>query len=256
MMKFSRTTEKLYYSDFYLSQTPARVVKLGPDFVELDVTIAFPEGGGQESDRGSIVLADGRVLRFIDVKRLYGHFSGLSEFSDLQVAGVILHMIHPDDQPMLADLAIDAEVSVQIDVERRARLSLSHTASHLLYLGVGQHRPDAVASTIGCHIKDDGARFDFGVAERFSAEQIALIESCANAFVARAAAITVSAHPSVPDARLWHCEGHVIPCGGTHLDNAAAVGPIQVRRKSVGAGKERLACSFAHAVLDLSRYHA
>ena len=256
MTKLNRSTRKLYYTDCYLSQTRARVVKTGPDFIELDVTVAFPEGGGQESDCGTIVLDDGSVLRFIEAKRLYGNWSGLADMPGLQVDGVIWHVIHPDDCTILARVAGDADVTEHIDVERRARLSLSHTASHLLYLGVGMHRPDAIAHTIGCHIKEDGARFDFGVSERFSAGQIAHIEARANEFVQQAAAITVSAHASVPDARLWHCEGHVIACGGTHLDNAAAVGALQVRRKSVGAGKERLACSFPYAVLDLARYHA
>ncbi len=51
----------------------------------------------------------------------------------MQVEGDIWHVIYPDDQAMLAHLAVNAEVTVRIDVERRASLSLSHTASHLLY---------------------------------------------------------------------------------------------------------------------------
>lgn len=164
-------------------------------------------------------------------------------------------MIHPDDQPMLAALETGSEVSVRIDIERRMRLSLSHTASHLLYVGIGLHRPDAIPSTLGCHIKPDGARFDFGITDRFTSEQIEQIQASANQLVAQCAAITISADPKIPDARKWHCDGHAIPCGGTHLDNAAAVGPMHVRRKRLGAGKERLSCEFSHAVFDRSRYH-
>lgn len=254
-MKLDRRTFKLYYEDFYLSQAEAKIVKIGPDYVELDATVAYPVGGGQESDQGIIFLGDGRNIRFIGAKKLYGYFTGLPDFLDVQVEGVIWHLIHPDDQAILVELQIGSEVVVSLDIERRARLSLSHTASHFLYLGVGMLRPDAIKSTRGCHIKEDSARFDFGVTERFSSEQISQIEDSANQFIAQNALITISAHPTMPDARLWHCAHHVIPCGGTHLDRSAPIGILQVRRKSLGAGKERLSCDFPAAVFDISRYH-
>jgi Ser-tRNA(Ala) deacylase AlaX len=255
IMKLDRRTRKLYYADFYLSQVEAMIVKTGLDYVELEATVAYPEGGGQEADQGVISLRDGRNIRFIGAKKLYGHFTGLPDFPDVQVEGVIWHLIHPDDQAILAELDIGDEVTVSIDIERRARLSLSHTASHFLYLGVGMHRPDAIPSTRGCHIKSDGARFDFGVRERFTNEQISRIEASANAFIARDAKITIGAHSTMPDARIWHCEQHDIPCGGTHLDSSAAIGMMQVRRKGLGTGKERLSCDFPAAVFDTGRYH-
>lgn len=254
-MKLDRRTCKLYYEDFYLSQAEAKIVKVGPDYIELDATVAYPEGGGQEADHGVISLLDGRNMRFIGAKKLYGHLTSLPDFPGVQVEGVIWHLIHPEDQTMLAELEIGAKVTVSIDIERRARLSLSHTASHLLYLGIGMHRPDAIKSTLGCHIKSDGARFDFGVTERITGEQISHIEASANEFVARDAKITISAHSTVPDARMWHCEHHVIPCGGTHLHSSAPVGMMQVRRKSLGTGKERLSCDFPAAVFDIAKYH-
>ncbi len=254
-MKFERRTRKLYYEDFFLSQTQATVVKVGVDYIELDATVAYPEGGGQEADQGTILLPDGRSLRFIWTKKLYAHMSGLPEFQDVKVDGVIWHMINPEDQALLTDVAIGAEVTVIIDIARRARLSLSHTALHLLYLGVGKYRPDAIKNTLGCHIKIDGARFDFGVDERFTCEELARIEEEANGFVSRDARISITVHPSVPDARLWHIEDHTIPCGGIHLDHAAPVGLLQARRKCIGAGKERISCTCPNAEYEIARYH-
>lgn len=254
-MKFERQTAKLYYSDFFLSQTQARIVKVGPDFIELDATVAYPEGGGQDADTGTIELEDGRSLRFVWTKRMYAHASGLTEFPDVQLGGVIWHMIDPAQHTMLTSITPGSHVTLRIDIERRARLSLSHTASHLLYLGVGQHRPEAIQGTLGCHIKPDGARFDFSVKERFTAEELAQIGATANAYVQRNAAITISAHPQACDARLWHCEGQTIPCGGTHLESTGAIGPLLIRRKGLGAGKERISCTFAQATPDLLPYH-
>jgi alanyl-tRNA synthetase len=59
-MKFERRTQKLYYEDFFLSEAAAKIVKVGPDYIELDATVAYPEGGGQEADQGTISLAVAR----------------------------------------------------------------------------------------------------------------------------------------------------------------------------------------------------
>ena len=254
-MNFSRKTHRLYYQDFFLCQASTRIVRVEKDSIELDSTVAYPEGGGQESDHGVIRLENGRILRFAGAKKIYTRLAGLSEFPGLQVDGVIQHLIVEEDRPLLDGLESGMSAIVNIDVERRARLALSHTASHLLYLGIGKIRPDAIDSTIGCHIKTDGARFDFSMETRFSVEDLLSIEQCANDYVQRNASITVSAHPQVPDARLWHCEAAVIPCGGIHISQAAPIGLLQVRRRGLGAGKERISCIFPQAQLQLDSYH-
>jgi alanyl-tRNA synthetase len=256
MNLIGRATRKHYYEDPYLSCCPAVVVRSGEDYIELDGTVAYPEGGGQESDRGVIRLASGRVVRFVEAKRMYGHAPQLEGFPDIQVEGVIWHMIHPDDRAIAATIQAGAAIEVEIDVERRARLSLSHSASHLVYLGIAQHRPDALPGILGCHIKPDGARFDFKVAQRFTPEEVEAIAAYANALVHRDIDMRVQAHAEHPDARIWHCEAHQIPCGGTHLQSAGAIGPVRVRRKCLGAGKERLSCEFAQATVDLAPYRS
>lgn len=255
-MNFSRKTHRLYYQDFFLSENLARVVRIEKESIELDSTIAYPEGGGQESDHGFIRMENGIILRFNGAKKVYTRLAGLSEFPGLQVDGVIQHLIVEDDRPLLERVQAGMQATVSIDIERRARLALSHTASHLLYLGIEKIRPDAVDSTIGCHIKTDGARFDFSVETRFSAEELLSIEQCSNGYVQRNASITVSAHHQVPDARLWHCETAVIPCGGIHIAQAAPIGPLQVRRRGLGTGKERISCVFPQAIFQLDNYHA
>jgi Ser-tRNA(Ala) deacylase AlaX len=254
-MKFHRRTEKKYYADPYLSRCTAEVVKIEGEWVELTSTVAYPEGGGQDADYGEILLPSGASLRFIDVKKMYGHSAGLSDFPDIQVDGIILHLIHPEDQHLLAMLLVGTKVTVCIDIPRRAALSLSHTASHLLYLAVGLRRPDAVAATLGCHIRIGNARFDFGVKNRVSSDDLELIQATANGFVERNSPVTLSSHPEVIDARTWHCEGYKIPCGGTHLDATGAVGKLLIRRKSLGANKERLSCEFPDAKLELIQFH-
>ncbi|KXU82513.1 synthetase [Paraburkholderia monticola] len=254
-MRLNRRTTKLFYNDAYLAACETHVVKVDGAWVELADTVAYPEGGGQDSDHGTIAFHDGTVLRFIHAKKMYGHAAGVPGFPDIQVDGVVLHQIHADDQHLLACLVPETHVKVSIDVTRRAALSVSHSASHLLYLAVGLHRPDAVADTLGCHIKIGGTRFDFGVDQRFTAEDLGKIQETANELVRRDLAIHLSAHPDVPDARVWHCDDHVIPCGGTHIERTGLIGEITVRRKSLGIGKERISCEFPHAHIQTDRYH-
>ncbi|CAB3752060.1 Alanine--tRNA ligase [Paraburkholderia humisilvae] len=254
-MKLNRRTTKLFYRDPYLAACETVVIKIDGDWVELADTVAYPEGGGQDADHGRLTLQDGRALRFIDVKKMYGHTAGIPGFPDIQVDGIVLHRIHADDQLLLEHLVPEAGVTVSIDVMRRAALSLSHSASHLLYLAVGLHRPDAVASTLGCHIKIGGARFDFGVDQRFTAEDLSKIQETVNERVLRDLAIHLRAHPDVPDARSWHCEDYAIPCGGTHIERTGLIGQVTVRRKSLGIGKERISCDFPHAHVQTDLYH-
>lgn len=249
-----RKTLRIFYRNPYQSACSATVVRVGPDHVELDQTVAYPEGGGQESDQGTIVFEHGVTLRYVHAKKMYGMPARLENCPDVLVGGVIWHMIAPSDQPFLSTVCVGMQVRVDIDVPRRAWLALSHTASHLLYLGIGAHRPDAIASTLGCHIKTDGARFDFGIENRFEPREIGAITESANELVRRGLDIDVYPDANFPDARYWRCDGQVIPCGGMHLTNTAAVGELRVKRKSLGTSKERLSCEFPAAKINLSRY--
>ena len=164
-------------------------------------------------------------------------------------------MIDPAYHAKLTGLRPGQVVTVNIDIVRRARLSLSHTASHMVYLGVSKVSPDAVNDTIGCHIKVGGARFDFSINDRITSEERQRVADIANGFVHRESSIPVSSYPDAPDACLWHAESKTMQCGGTHLDHASPVGLLHIKRKAIGTGKERISCALPHARPELLRYH-
>lgn len=244
MFTLNRSTEKLYYTDTSLTECTARVVKTDRNFVELDRTVAYPEGGGQDADQGVIALPDGTEIRFVHARKMYGSRAPIEDFPDIPVGGIIEHTVHQDDLPLLRLLAEGMPVTVRVDRTRRALLSLSHTASHLLYFGIEHVRPDAIAGLLGCHIRTDAARFDFTVTRRFTVDELARIASFANAMVARGSTVSVYSHADYLDARYWECEGHRMPCGGTHLTSTASVGRLRVGRKSLGKGKDRISVTF------------
>jgi Ser-tRNA(Ala) deacylase AlaX len=250
MFVLNRTTQKLYYDDPSLTECTARVVKVDLHHVELDATVAYPEGGGQDADQGVIIIPDGREIRFVHVRKMYGNRALLADFPDIQVDGIIEHVVHDDDLPLLACLAAGMPVVVRINRLRRAQLSLSHTAAHLLYLGVAAVRPGAIAAIFGCHIRTDAARLDFSVTDRFTIDDVGQIERVANELVTRDSVVRVYPHEKFRDARYWECEGNVMPCGGTHISSTGRIGVVRISRKSLGKGKERLSVTFDNATFD------
>jgi Ser-tRNA(Ala) deacylase AlaX len=252
--KVLRNTEKLYYKDQHLMSVNTKVTRVHSEAIELASTIAYPEGGGQEADIGTITLPIGTV-RFVWVKKLYGTPIQLEKFKGGKVGGIILHMIHPDDLHLLEKTTKGMVAHVRIDILRRERLTLSHSASHFLYAAATHFREELKQWTIGCHIKEASARFDFLVEEAFCASDVSEIERRANELILCNEAIETHVVEGVEDARLWTYQGIEIPCGGTHLDCPALIGTLKVRRKRLGKGKERLICEFPEAQMDLSLYH-
>ena len=245
-MKFQRRTRKLFYEDATAFSCTTEVVKCSEGWLEFKDTVFYPEGGGQDADTGWVQKGALRI-RLTGAKKMYSHGPGLVGFPDIQVDGIVLHQVHADDLGLLAHLQTGDPVSLGIDIARRYALSLSHSASHLLYIATGEVRPDVIPATLGCHIQPGRARFDFQTPSRFSPQELAQIQARASDLSMRGLDIFIRVHPLVPDARTWCCGVHTIPCGGTHIANTTPIGPLLVRRKSLGAGKERLVCEFPQA---------
>jgi Ser-tRNA(Ala) deacylase AlaX len=240
----TRWTQKFFNEFPWVSSIDAVVVESRPEGLRLDRTIAYAESGGQEGDCGVITAASGDSVPFSDTQRGPGRLLFLPGFSGVHVEVPIYHTIPANSTSLFH---VGDTIRIAIDTQRRARLTLSHSASHLLYLGVKLVRPDAIDNVIGCHIKEDQARFDFSVTERFTADEIVAIQQSANQWVSRSLAIFIDRHVQEPEALYWRCDGYVIPCGGTHLADTGPVGPISVQRKNIGKGKERLICTFPDA---------
>src|SRR2546428_6877066 len=74
----------------YAREFDARIVERGPDFVVLDQTLFYAEGGGQPDDTGSLRWTDGeaRVLRVTKEKGIIKHHVDRMPSAD-SVHGVI-----------------------------------------------------------------------------------------------------------------------------------------------------------------------
>lgn len=120
-------TEQLYYK--LATDSESKVLYAGRNYIVLDATPFYPEGGGQEADHG----------------RINGH-----EVVDVQKLGnVIVHMMK-DDTGKMNDIKEGKKVKCEVNRERRNRLMAHHTSTHLMSA--------AARSVIGKHAWQEGTR--------------------------------------------------------------------------------------------------
>ncbi|PQJ36219.1 alanyl-tRNA editing protein [Salinibacter sp. 10B] len=217
----------------------ATVEEVADDYMVLDGTYFYPEGGGQPADHGTLHW-DGGAAEVVDVQKEHGDVRHYLE----EVRG---------DLPEPGD-----EVEGQIDEARRMKLRRMHTAQHVVskvVLDVFE------AQTAGNQIHPDRSRIDFEPAD-FSSNEVNAIETRSNAIlqqdlpVRKTEMAREEAEEQTPDGRglLDLIPDHVdplrmvaigdfdlCPCGGTHVDHLADVGRIRItKRTSKGAGVERI----------------
>lgn len=200
-----------------MTDCKSRVTSIEGNKVKLDRTVFFAFSGGQESDDGTI-----NNLKVIDAVKI----------GDKETIIDIEYEL--ESEPTFK---VDDEVIVKIDAEKREKLRKLHSAAHIFYYffveAFGKQK------IIGSNIASDKARVDFEY-DKSVAELLPPIEEKLNAFLAENHDIIMENDPAKQDLRWWHCESWKMPCGGTHVKNTKEIGKISLKRKNIGAGKERI----------------
>ncbi|MCW4046633.1 MAG: alanine--tRNA ligase [Candidatus Bathyarchaeota archaeon] len=232
-------TEQMYYADAYLKEFEAKVLKvINREYVVLDRTCFYPEGGGQPADHGFLI---------------YG--SVKAEVVDVQKAGrVIAHKIKASTAPKEGTL-----VKGVLDWDKRYALMKAHTATHLVN--------GAARRVLGEHVWQHGtqkgletSRLDISHYRRLTPEEVHKVETLANQAVLADMRVETAWLPrneaesrygfrlyqggAVPgkDIRVvktgdWDVEA----CAGTHLNRTGEIGFLKiVYTERVQDGVERL----------------
>jgi Ser-tRNA(Ala) deacylase AlaX len=93
---------------------------------------------------------------------------------------------------------------------------------------------------IGAHIAEDKARIDFEWNENIS-KVFPFIQKEARALVEANQEIMSAFRDEETEKRCWTIRGFArVPCGGTHLRKTGEIGEIELKRKNIGKGKERI----------------
>ena len=232
-------TEKVYYDDPFLIKTEAKVIEISSKGIVLDKTVAFPEGGGQEGDRGVLIIKDTlEEIPFIDTQKGVGRVIFLDDFPTIPVDTPIYHKI---EEQLLEKFKIGMEVIVKIDIERRVKLSASHTATHLMLMGIEKFYGEYESKVYGCHIKTSGGRLDFRTKEKFDTSTIKEIETYINdTLIKEALDVKTYRHPKEKEALYWECDNIIYPCGGMHLLNTSDINRVVLKKKGLGKNGQRV----------------
>src|SRR5262252_9412518 len=235
------TTQLLFRDDAYLKAATARVAAVHERGIELDRTIFYPLGGGQQGDAGAWVRENGQRIIIADTRK--------GEAIDSVVHVPAPGMPQPEPGELLA---------LEIDWERRYALMRLHTALHVMSCVV-------VAPVTGGNIASDKARLDFDI--EMSLLDGERIERETNALIGRGIATetvwitdqelderpelvkTMSVQPprGAGRVRLLKIPGiDLQPCGGTHVRNIAEIGGIRVLKiRSEGRRNRRVEIALA-----------
>jgi alanyl-tRNA synthetase len=213
--------------------------------VLLPQTCFYIEAGGQVSDTGSIVSAqgeDGWEIRVEDVRK--------------PAAGIIVHIGQVlRGQPRLGDIAI-----ARVDAQRRRDIMRNHTATHLLHAELrsvlGEHARQA-----GSLVAPDRLRFDFNHPEALTPEQIEQIETRVNQHILESFSLNITHRPlqealsEGATALFGEKYGDTVRtitigkpdffsyelCGGTHVEDTGDIGVFIITSEgSAAAGIRRI----------------
>jgi len=233
-------TQKLYMDSIkscYLKEFNAEVINIDDNLIELDQTLFYPMGGGQDWDQG-IIKSNNKETNVLEVR-------GMEK---------IIHTVEENH-----NLKIGQKIQGSIDWERRYAHMKMHTAQHLIS-AVVYDLFDGVR-TVGNQIRYDRSRIDFNPIS-FDEEMLTELVNETNELIKKGAELQVKImsrdeiNEIMPPERTnmdlvpSHVENlrvvvigdnlDLCPCAGTHIQNISEIGEIEfLGKKSKGKGTQR-----------------
>ena len=202
----------------------------------LSTTPFYAESGGQVGDTGTLFF-EGEEVRVTDTKKE----------NDL-----IIHFI--DKIPTNITGIVDA----RIDKERRSKIAVHHSATHLLHAALRKVLGTHVAQK-GSLVNDEYLRFDFSHFAKMTTEEIAQVEALVNEKIRANIPVVIKEMPKEEALKLGAMAlfgekyGDVVRvvvmdpaysvelCGGTHVGATGELGIFKIKHESaVAAGVRRI----------------
>jgi alanyl-tRNA synthetase len=122
--------------------------------------------------------------------------------------------------------------------------TINHSGIHVVLMELEKLRPNSSSKIYGAKISEKSARLDFITEEKFSKEELSIIEQKVNTLIEAERDMRVYPHPTEKEALFWECDGYSIPCGGTHLTNTKYLGDVKLKRKNIGKNYDRIIAQF------------
>ena len=223
----------------YVKQFDAKVIKTKDDYIVLDKTAFYPEGGGQPSDTGIIKWANNTSLVTHVTKK-----------------GIIRHQVERE----IPQTGTQIQASLNWPI-RYAHMKM-HTAQHIIS---GIVFDTFNARTVGNQIHADYSRVDFKPAS-FTDNHLKKIESQCNEIINKNLPIKIYSEQrdtlekrvnqqrcnldllprAITTLRIVEIqEFDICPCAGTHVRNTSEIPQISImKRESKGKDTSRIIYKF------------
>lgn len=218
----------------YIKDFEAKVVKAGEDWVILDRTAFYPEGGGQPTDTGKLVWEGGssKVIR-------------------VSKRGGVKHYLEGPVPPE------GSEVHGIVDWERRYGHMKAHTSQHIISAVVWDRWK---AKTVGNQLYENRARIDFHPL-KLTEEDVKWIEEECNRRISQGIDVKIYElsreeaeeragvercnmdllPKSIKKLRIVQVGDEICPCAGTHVKNTAEIGSLKIiKKESKGKMRSRI----------------
>lgn len=235
-------TELLYMKDSQRTVANARCTASGHDergaFLEFDLTIFHPQGGGQASDTGTVSFTGSAPLHIAHVQWP-------------KTGGAIpRHYVAVEDDSRIEQFR-GQEVTMAIDPDRRKVNARLHSGGHLIAALVEGMVPGLTAVR-GHHFPNEACVEFSGAA--VGPEVTEILQNSLPAkmaeYIHKGAPVmtSVDQNPSPgekPRRTVSIGEFPAVGCGGTHVENIGALGSVII--KSIKAKSERLRISYSCA---------
>jgi len=216
------------FAGYDMLECEAKVLAVIDGFVILDKSPFYVESGGQDSDRGWLVVEKNKA----EVKQIAK-----------TAEGVILHKTDSDILPNPGE-----KIRAVVNKDIRAMIAAHHTSTHLLHAAL--HKVVGTGAVQrGSFVGSDKFRMDFTSAQALNAEDLKKIEDIVNDAVSKK--INVKTIVTTPEeakklgamalfgekygdkVRMIEVEGVSRElCGGTHVKNTSEIGLFKIIKES------------------------
>jgi alanyl-tRNA synthetase len=232
-----------YLKDTYQSNHNSKITNYGTDdkgqFLVLEDTIFYPQGGGQPFDTGAILIESNQfsvTSVFYSPSRVDGQDAVIKHYGSFETEFL------PN---------IDDEVSMNIDLPNRLVNAKNHTAGHLLGFAVekltgvkgkkGFHFPE------GCYVEFDGIveinpEIVAKTVNEYITDSLPIIHRLVDAqeYVTLTGQ-EVSHLPFGKPIRIMETQNlGIMGCGGTHIQNTSEISEFTIRKISNKKGVTKI----------------
>ncbi len=228
------STEFLGYNQL---ESESNVLSIDENFIVLDKTPFYAEGGGQIGDTGKIIFGDIeiQIINTLKMNNIFAHqYKGIS------------------------DLTPGEKVIAKVDEKRRWNIMRNHSATHFLHAALRAVLGNHVHQS-GSYVGPDRLRFDFSHFQKLSETEISEIENLVNKKLREN--LELHHHNNIPfeeakdmGALMFFGDKYgdkvnVVQfgnytmefCGGTHVKNSSQIGLFKIiSESSIASGVRRI----------------